>query len=365
MSDGLLPPAIPATDRLHATVDTPVAPGPAPSPPAHSDAAARPKPPRPPKAPKGSRGVTGGSPGFSKIPQPPKRMPGAIRPLAPLSKKALFARGALSMLVIVVLGFLLNLIVLSHLQHLVDQQELRATYTEQLAAGTAPVSEGTYDNVLLRDGEPVARIEIPSIGVDEIVVEGTSSGTLAKGPGHRRDTGLPGQAGASVLMGRSSAYGGPFGRIQELTPGETISVVTGQGEQIYKVIGVRYAGDASPAPLTAGEGRLVLETARGGPYMPTGVVRVDAQLVSPVQPAGLRDTTLRTLAPQQKELASDTTTVWALVFALQFLLIAEAGAVYSLRRVGGAKTWVVFVPILLLCGVLVADQLARLLPNLM
>jgi hypothetical protein len=268
------------------------------------------------------------------------------------------------MFAVVLFGFLVNLTVLGQLQHVVAQQQLRADLAEQLAAGSAPVSEGTVDNVLLSDGAAVARLEIPMIGVDQIVVEGTSSGALTKGPGHRRDTVLPGQTGVSVLMGRATAYGGPLGRIQELPPGETISVITGQGEQIYRVLGVRYAGDPTPA-FTAGTSRLILETARGAPYMPSGVVRVDAELVSEVKPDGTRQTSFATLPPADKELASDFSTVWALVFALQFLVLAEVACVYSLRRFGGAKTWVVFVPVLLLGGLLVADQLTRLLPNLM
>ena len=282
----------------------------------------------------------------------------------PLSRGQLLLQSSLSMFAVVLFGFLINLAVLSQLQHLVAQQQLRAQLGEQLAAGSAPVSEGTFDNVLLSDGDPVARLEIPTIGVDQIVVEGTSSSALTKGPGHRRDTVLPGQAGVSVLMGRATAYGAPLGRIQELPPGETISVITGQGEHIYRVMGVRYAGDPSPA-FTAGTSRLVLETARGGPFMPSGVVRVDAELVSEVKAAGPRRTTFATLAPADAELASDFTTVWALVFACQFLLLAEVACVWSLRRFGGAKTWVVFVPVLLLGGLLVADQLTHLLPNLM
>jgi sortase (surface protein transpeptidase) len=276
----------------------------------------------------------------------------------------LLVQGSLTMFAAVLFGFLINLTLLSQLQHVVAQQELRADLADQLAAGSAPVSEGTFDNVLLSDGDPVARLEIPSIGVDQIVVEGTSSASLTKGPGHRRDTFLPGQAGTSVLMGRATAYGGPFGRIQELPPGESISVITGQGEHIYRVLGVRYAGDPSPS-FKPGTGRLVLETARGGPYMPSGVVRVDAELVSEVKADGPRRTTFATLDPPDKELASDFGTVWALVFACQFLLLAEVACVWSLRRFGRAKTWVVFVPVLLFSGLLVADQLTRLLPNLM
>ncbi|MCW5954463.1 MAG: sortase [Propionibacteriaceae bacterium] len=286
-------------------------------------------------------------------------------PPPPLTPTQLLVRSSLSLLSLILLGIVFNLTILSHLQNIVAQQQLRGLFTEQLAAGTAPVSEGDFENVLLTDGDPVARIEIPAIGVDTIVVEGTSSGTLTSGPGHRRDTRLPGQVGVSILMGRAAAYGGPFGSIQTLAPGETISVVTGQGEHIYEVIGVRYAGDPSPAPLTAGEGRLILESARGFPFAPVGVVRVDARLVSEVQPAGARETTSRTLPPSHRELAVDTGTVWALVFALQFLVLAEAAAVWAHQRVGGAKTWVVAAPVLLLAGLLVADQLVRLLPNLL
>jgi len=296
--------------------------------------------------------------------RPPRRMPRQAVPLAPLSRGQVLLQGSLTMFAAVLFGFLVNLTLLSQLQHVVSQQQLRAELGEQLAAGSAPVSEGTFDNVLLSDGDPVARLEIPSLAVDQIVVEGTSSAALTKGPGHRRDTFLPGQAGVSVLMGRATAYGGPFGRIQELPPGETISVITGQGEHIYRVLGVRYAGDPSPA-FKPGTGRLVLETARGGPFMPSGVVRVDAELVSSVKPDGPRRTTFATLNPADKELASDFSMVWALVFACQFLLLSEVACVWSLRRFGRAKTWVVFVPVLLLSGLLVADQVTRLLPNLM
>jgi LPXTG-site transpeptidase (sortase) family protein len=211
----------------------------------------------------------------------------------------------------------------------------------------------------------VAKISIPAIGVDEVVSEGTSSSVLTGGPGHRRDTVLPGQAGVSVLMARAAAFGGPFSRIQELTPGEIFTVITGQGEQVFEVIGVRYAGDPSPAAPQAGESRLILETARGAAYVPSGVARVDAQLTSDVQPAGTRQTTSALLPASHSELGTDTSTAWALVFALQFLIAAEIVAVWAFRRIGAQKTWVVFVPVILTAGLLVADQVTRLLPNLL
>jgi len=283
----------------------------------------------------------------------------------PLSSRQLFTRGVLALVLALSLGFFLNLVVFSKLQHAIDQTQLRELFTQQLNTGIAPVSEGTFEKVLLIDGDPVARIEIPAISLDQIVVEGTTAGALKSGPGHRRDSALPGQPGYTVLMGRMTSYGGPFARIQELTPGEAISLITGQGEHIYRVIGVRYAGDYSPPPPSRGQGRLVLETARGFPFMPSGVIRVDAELVSTTHPNGQRQTNYWQLSFADKELAGDTRTVWALVFTLQFLILAEASAIYSLKKVGRAKTWVVFVPVLLLAGLLVADQVTEMLPNLM
>lgn len=298
-------------------------------------------------------------------PRPPRRSPVAQHPPAVLTAREEFIRTALAIAAAVIFGILANVTVLGHLQHIVSQQQLTNSFRVELAEGTAPVSEGTVDKVLLTDGTPVAMIDIPSIGVREVIVEGTNSGTTRSGPGHRRDTVLPGQAGISVIMGRAAAYGGPFARIQELRPGQKFTVTTGQGKQNYEVIGLRYAGDPAPAPLAAGASRLILETARGPAYVPGGVARVDAQLTSETKPAGIRQMTYATLPAADRELASDTSTVWALVFALQFFLVIELAAVWAFHRVGARKTWIVFVPVITLGGLLVADQVVRLLPNLL
>jgi sortase A len=50
-------------------------------------------------------------------------------------------------------------------------------------------------------GDSIARIEIPAIGVDEYVVEGTDLESLRKGPGHYPETPLPGERGTSAIAG--------------------------------------------------------------------------------------------------------------------------------------------------------------------
>ncbi|MFE7846309.1 sortase [Microbacterium sp. NPDC057407] len=292
-------------------------------------------------------------------------MPKVKPELPPLPPRMIFVRGGLIVLSALLLALALNILVVGQVRHLVAQQQLSDAFRAQLQEGTAPVSEGDVDEILLPDGAPVGIIDIPRLGVREVIVEGTDSGTTQLGPGHRRDTSLPGQAGESVIMGRAAGFGGPFGRIQELAPGDEFTIITGQGEHRFEVIGLRYAGDPSPPPLTAGESRVILTTARGAPYLPTGIARVDAQLVSDVQPAGPRQTRFTTLSPSQTAMAGDTSMAWALVFALQFLVVVEIAAVWAYRNVGARRTWIVFAPLTMLASLWVTGEIVRLLPNLL
>ncbi len=85
------------------------------------------------------------------------------------------------------------------------------------------------------DGEAVARIEIPEIGVDSIVVNGVTRDDLRKGPGHYPDTPLPGQEGNAAIAGHRTTYGAPFGDLDQLAEGDLIQVRTLQGNFKYRV----------------------------------------------------------------------------------------------------------------------------------
>lgn len=86
------------------------------------------------------------------------------------------------------------------------------------------------------EGEPVGVIKIPRIGVDWVMVEGVSRADLKKGPGHYPSTPLPGQAGNAGIAGHRTTYGAPFNRIDELIPGDEITIATAQGTFTYVVI---------------------------------------------------------------------------------------------------------------------------------
>ena len=86
------------------------------------------------------------------------------------------------------------------------------------------------------EGEPLGVIEIPRIGLQQFVVEGTGKPDLKKGPGHYVGTPLPGQAGNAAIAGHRTTYGAPFNRIDELVPGDAIYVTTAQGRFRYEVM---------------------------------------------------------------------------------------------------------------------------------
>ena len=301
----------------------------------------------------------------------PKADPSA--PVPPLTPRAKLFQGVLVLVFILSVSLLVDLLFVSSLQQRAAQQRLFDDFREQLAEGTAPVgpTDDTKEpgedgrKTALAPGTPVAYLEIPAVGVRQVIVEGTSSSVLFDGPGHRRDSPLPGQVGTSIVMGRRATFGAPFARIGDLRQGDVIRAVTGQGTFDYEVMGVRREGDPVPEPAAADEGRLLLATADGRPYFPEGVLRVDAQITSTAVGAPARIVTAANLPAPEVFMASDTTSLYALVLWLQALIAVVIGAIWAWYRWGRARTWVVFLPLLLVVGFTVANEAAKLLPNLL
>lgn len=275
------------------------------------------------------------------------------------------ARAACLIVFVTAVSLLLQLVVVSNLQQRSAQQRAFDAFRSDLATGTAPVGPTDQSGRLLAAGTPVGYLEIPAIGLRQVVGEGTDPATLFDGPGHRRDTALPGQAGTSMVLGRRAGFGGPFARLGSLDEGDAIKVTTGQGIYEFTVRGVRREGDPAPPAVQPGKGRLLLVTASGRPFMPTGVLRVDAELKGPGQVGPRRVLTSAALPASEQIMGADTSTLWALALWLQALVLATLAAVWAWHRWGRAKAWVIFLPVLLLIGMSVAGEAARVLPNLL
>jgi sortase A len=111
----------------------------------------------------------------------------------------------------------------------------RTTTTTVAPTTTTAAPDLTAVLALVRSGDAIARLEIPKIGVDKVVVEGVQTEELRKGPGHYRSTPLPGQPGNAAIAGHRTTYGAPFADIDQLQPGDEIIATTPQGRFVYKV----------------------------------------------------------------------------------------------------------------------------------
>jgi sortase A len=84
-------------------------------------------------------------------------------------------------------------------------------------------------------GEPLGRIAIPKIGADFVVVQGTDSASLRKGPGHYPSTTFPGLPGTVAIAGHRTTYLAPFRRVDDLRHGDPIVVTMPYGRFTYLV----------------------------------------------------------------------------------------------------------------------------------
>jgi sortase A len=90
----------------------------------------------------------------------------------------------------------------------------------------------------LRDGHPMAIIRIPRIHLDMVVVEGTTTADLTRGPGHYRGTAYPwASSGRVVISGHRTTYLHPFWGLDKLQPGDLIWLITPYGTFEYHVTG--------------------------------------------------------------------------------------------------------------------------------
>ena len=84
-------------------------------------------------------------------------------------------------------------------------------------------------------GDAIGKITLPALDRSYLVVEGTDTGDLRKGPGHYDDTPLPGERGTVGIAGHRTTHGAPFRTIDKLDGGNEVIVDTTDGRFVYEV----------------------------------------------------------------------------------------------------------------------------------
>jgi len=87
----------------------------------------------------------------------------------------------------------------------------------------------------LAPGEVFARIVIPAMEVDTLVIKGVGTADLRKGPGWIDWSDLPGPTGTCGISGHRTTYGAPFRRLGELAPGDIVELYSPYRRYRYEV----------------------------------------------------------------------------------------------------------------------------------
>jgi sortase A len=85
------------------------------------------------------------------------------------------------------------------------------------------------------DGEAIGRIRIPRIDLNAVVVQGTDTSSLQKGPGHYPNTPFPGEGGTVGIAGHRTTYLAPFRHIDSIKPGDQVTLEMPYATFTYRV----------------------------------------------------------------------------------------------------------------------------------
>ncbi len=131
-----------------------------------------------------------------------------------------------------------------------EQRALAQRYEERLAAyrpstqgvaasGATVAAEARRYRLASGRGEAIARLRVPKLDLNLVVVNGTDKQTLKTGPGRHLSTFMPGEGELSYVAGHRTTYGAPFSHIDKLKRGDRVTVQLPYARFEYAVTGRR------------------------------------------------------------------------------------------------------------------------------
>lgn len=317
-----------------------------------------------------------------------------VAPTPPMSRRRLgFFVGAWVLMVVVCL--MLVLYALEPLFVKQTQDQLLASYQSEIsnaANETSGLAGITVPTKAPESGAPVAILEIGTLHLRQVVVEGSTPAQTQKGPGHVVGSAAPGQPGNSAVLARRAMFGGPFGDLNRLQTGDEILITTTQGQSVYRVDTVEAKVVTAPVVAATGNSSLAGLTATGG----TGAAEVADATVDTETLFGPSDDDRLTLltsdsaspwnssravvvvakldgkpfppTPQggrtdsQTGLSGDPSARAAVVLALLALGATATAAVFLYRRSSARTAYLLTTPPLIVFVVLLAEAASLLLP---
>lgn len=127
-----------------------------------------------------------------------------------------------------------------------------ASSTQTTGVGVAPVVAFQHPRVAY--GQPMAKIQVPSINWTGIVLEGSELNVLAGGPGHVVTSAYPGEDG-NVVISNHNSFSLAWGNVKV---GDPIILQTDYGTYTYRVTGFKIVEADDRVVTSLGNGQPTL-----------------------------------------------------------------------------------------------------------
>jgi sortase A len=131
--------------------------------------------------------------------------------------------------------------------------DIAVTTSAAPSASEPPVVTTVAPNkpIVINEGDPIAIIDMPTIGVTKYVVAGVQTADLKKGPGHYPATPFPGELGNASIAGHRTTYGEPFRHLDDLSIGDPIIITDLMGRKFTYLVSNQQVVEATDSWVVA------------------------------------------------------------------------------------------------------------------
>ncbi len=141
------------------------------------------------------------------------------------------------------------------------QEEARAAWDRAEARAVVALARSEVEHhrapETIANGQPVARLTIPAVGLDEIVLEGVDGDELNAAPGHLPGSAYPGEPGNAIISAHRDRQ---FDHLDAVDVGDTLHTESGWHETDWIVVSKRVVAKDAPALFATAAPTLTLTT---------------------------------------------------------------------------------------------------------
>jgi hypothetical protein len=124
------------------------------------------------------------------------------------------------------------------------------------------------------------------------------------------------------------------------------------------------AGDEVTNSIPSGGSRLTLVSASGIPFLPNSAVWVDADLVGPAKETPLKVIPMLAIDSSEQAMNGDLNALTPIIYLYQLLALVILAMLWLRKNWGRGQSWIIAVPLMVWTTAMLAEQITRILSNL-